>query len=138
MTYRAHIAGALVFGAGLCYLEERAGIAWNPIIVAAGSILGGLLPDIDIPRSFIGSRVKWLSKRIHKRFGHRTLTHSLLFLAAMTMLFGMLDYNLGLSVGVGVLSHIVLDILTPGARGVALFYPVSKKRVYPRIRKRRR
>lgn len=133
MTYRAHVAGAVLFGAGLCYLEKKAGIDWNPLVNAAGSIFGGLIPDIDIPRSFVGSRVKWLSKWIHKTFGHRTITHSVWFLIGMMALFDLIDRNLALAVATGVLSHIVLDILTPKARGVALFYPVSRRRVYLRF-----
>ncbi|MBE5962178.1 MAG: metal-dependent hydrolase [Lachnospiraceae bacterium] len=130
MTYKAHVTGALIFGAGLCYLENRAGMDCNPMVIAVGSIFGGLIPDIDIPRSFVGSRVKSVSKWIHKTFGHRTITHSIWFLAGMSALFDLVDRNLAIAVAVGVLSHIVLDILTPRARGVALFYPVSRKRVY--------
>lgn len=45
-----------------------------------GGIVGGLLPDIDTVNSKIGRKLYPVSFVFQKAFGHRTLTHSLLFL----------------------------------------------------------
>ncbi|SUG55388.1 membrane protein [Salmonella enterica subsp. diarizonae] len=47
---------------------------WWHIIPSA--ILTCLLPDIDHPKSFLGQRLKWVSKPIARAFGHRGFTHS--------------------------------------------------------------
>jgi membrane-bound metal-dependent hydrolase YbcI (DUF457 family) len=48
---------------------------WWHIVPSA--ILTCLLPDIDHPKSFLGQRLKWISKPIARAFGHRGFTHSL-------------------------------------------------------------
>jgi inner membrane protein len=53
------------------------------------------------------------SAQIWKRVGHRTFTHSLAFLA--------LSYIAGPAAFLGLLSHILLDLLTPS--GVQLAWP---------------
>lgn len=73
---------------------------------------GALLPDIDQASSTLGSRCKpiaWLLQ-------HRGVTHSLLFAALCGVLYPYL--------GLGVLSHIVLDMLN--RKGVMLFWPFRK------------
>ncbi len=49
---------------------------WWHIVPSA--ILTCLLPDIDHPKSFLGQRLKWISKPVARVFGHRGFTHSLL------------------------------------------------------------
>ena len=49
--------------------------------VAAFAVLGALLPDVDTPTSLIGKLVLPLARLLERRFGHRTVTHSLLGLA---------------------------------------------------------
>lgn len=79
-------------------------------------IIGSLLPDIDNPESIIGTLFKRLSEKIYEKCNHRGLTHSLLFAAPLMVI---------PSLGIGVLSHLVLDLLTNN--GVQLMYP-SKNR----------
>ncbi|MEG0579902.1 MAG: metal-dependent hydrolase, partial [Niameybacter sp.] len=61
-----------------------------------------------------------------RRFGHRKATHSLLavvsLMGLMYVLFG--KNYIGLGVGLGYLSHLLLDMLNP--RGVPLLYPFTK------------
>lgn len=45
-----------------------------------------LLPDADLPTSKLGRALFWLSTRLEKRFGHRTLTHSFIAIAAVALL----------------------------------------------------
>ena len=54
---------------------------WWHIVPSA--ILTCLLPDIDHPKSFLGQRLKWISKPVARAFGHRGFTHSLFAVFAM-------------------------------------------------------
>ncbi|MBZ3672614.1 metal-dependent hydrolase [Salmonella enterica subsp. enterica serovar Senftenberg] len=98
---------------------------WWHIIPSA--ILTCLLPDIDHPKSFLGQRLKWVSKPIARAFGHRGLP---------IVCWRSLPYWRPLSQGsdtwiipadalqgmvLGYLSHIVADMLTPA--GVPLLWP---------------
>ena len=49
-------------------------------------ILGSLLPDVDSPNSSLGRIVPFVSIPLERRYGHRTITHSLLALFALAAL----------------------------------------------------
>jgi len=85
------------------------GLSWP--LLGLG-LLFSILPDVDTPKSLPG-RLFPLSSQLNSRFGHRTATHSLLFLAA-SLVFGPAAF-------LGALSHILLDLLTPS--GVQLAWP---------------
>ncbi|MBI5472613.1 MAG: metal-dependent hydrolase [Ignavibacteriae bacterium] len=110
------------------------GIALSPLNAITIGI-SSLLPDIDTEASRIGRLVPFISGRIEKRFGHRTLTHSLLFvllLAAVLspLLFLNLNLDLYLCFIIGYATHPFLDTMT--VNGVRLFYPFSElKCVFP-------
>ena len=108
MIALTHIAFALLVGN---YLEL------NLILVAILSIL----PDIDNPGSPVGRLLKPISKRIYARFGHRSITHSLMFLDLATIIGFVHSVGLGLTILVGIGSHILLDSLTYA--GVQLLFP---------------
>ncbi|MDG1482856.1 MAG: metal-dependent hydrolase [Myxococcota bacterium] len=65
-------------------------------------------------------------------FGHRGASHSLVFAAGMGALIGGLSrrLRLGLLVAVVVASHPLLDALTDGGLGVALWWPQEETRVF--------
>lgn len=94
--------------------------------------IGGLLPDLDHPKSALGRRIPLVSTPISRIFGHRGITHSLL--AVVVMLLGLLTMTLQYQwsfVGwlvppilVGYLSHILGDSFTPS--GVPIFWPKPK------------
>lgn len=46
------------------------------IVICA--ILGSIAPDLDHPNSTIGRLFPWVSNRVDRRYGHRTLTHSII------------------------------------------------------------
>jgi inner membrane protein len=73
MMYKTHIASSLAVGAGV------ANIFGTPFSIGyvVGLTLGSLLPDIDEPNSYLGRRSLGISYLIHKKLGHRGLTHSL-------------------------------------------------------------
>lgn len=98
---------------------------WWHIIPSA--ILTCLLPDIDHPKSFLGQRLKWVSKPIARAFGHRGFTHSLLAVFALLATFYLkvpdtwiIPADALQGMVLGYLSHIVADMLTPA--GVPLLY----------------
>ena len=99
---------------------------WWHIVPSA--ILTCLLPDIDHPKSFLGQRLKWISKPIARAFGHRGFTHSLLAVFALLATFYLkvpeswfIPADALQGMVLGYLSHILADMLTPA--GVPLLWP---------------
>ncbi|MBU8906116.1 metal-dependent hydrolase [Desertibacillus haloalkaliphilus] len=99
----------------------------SPTIFYVSAIIGSMIPDICHPNSMIGRRLKVISKPLNKAFGHRTITHSLLFLLAIYWITSQLptSYSSEIQVGLtaGMISHFILDAMT--ARGIQLFYPIK-------------
>ncbi len=98
---------------------------WWHIVPSA--ILTCLLPDIDHPKSFLGQRLKWISKPIARAFGHRGFTHSLLAVFALLATFYLkvpegwfIPADALQGMVLGYLSHILADMLTPA--GVPLLW----------------
>jgi inner membrane protein len=129
MTARTHIP----FGQFLyLLLLTTSGIglnAANALAVAAGSVL----PDIDTGASIVGHAFHRLSGFIERKFGHRTLTHSVagLCLVALVVLPAwFLAPHIYLCFLAGWGSHAILDTMT--INGARLFYPFSSVRcVFP-------
>ena len=105
--------------------------------ICFGVLLGSILPDIDHPNSFISKKARITSFFASKAFKHRTTTHSLLvnlvFYTLLSSLICRFDLPLKYclikflnSLGIGIVSHILLDMLTVG--GVAILYPITSKR----------
>jgi len=93
-------------------------------------LLGALLPDIDTTKSVIGRLVKPVAKIINRKYGHRTITHSLIALIGLTAVISAFQaaYFPGLAIaqvfGLAYASHLLLDMVT--VQGIPLFYPFSK------------
>ncbi|MBX2991495.1 MAG: metal-dependent hydrolase [Bacteroidetes bacterium] len=112
------------------------GVALSPINAIVVGI-ASLLPDVDTQASTVGKLIPFISKRIERRFGHRTLTHSVMFIVSLAIVFSPLlilnlDLNLDLYLCflIGYASHPFLDTMT--VNGVKLFYPFSNvKCVFP-------
>lgn len=94
--------------------------------------VASLLPDMDLPPSKIGRLFWFVSVPLERRFGHRTLTHSLLMLGSVAVVSYPLTWlqplYWGCAVG-GYGSHLWLDMLN--VRGVDLFWPSSARLVAP-------
>ena len=129
MNCTMHSFGAVVAACGIYYLGNKLGVELNPIYLVAGSVSGGLIPDIDHPKSKMGKMMQPISVLIMAIVGHRTLTHSLLFSIIIGILVGMINLSLGVGIFFGILSHIILDLLTSNTNGVAFLYPFYKKRI---------
>jgi len=106
-------------------------------VVGLGTLLagiGGLLPDLDHPKSILGRKLWFISHPLSAVVGHRGITHSLLatifMLIGLTVVTAQPQYAayrwIVAPLCVGYLSHIAGDMLTPP--GVPLFYP--KKKTY--------
>ena len=74
MLAATHIAfsSTLYLGGAAVFEYETSIITWA--IVA----LFSLMPDIDLPTSKVGRPLFFISVPMEKRFGHRTITHSVI------------------------------------------------------------
>ena len=128
MTLGTHVAFAsvLYLGGATLFGYRPDWIGW--LLAAAAS----LLPDVDLPPAKIGRLFWFLSVPLERRFGHRTLTHSLVALSAVAALTGPLmaiDATYFWAVVGGYWSHLWIDMLN--IRGVDLFWPSPLRVVTP-------
>ncbi len=104
--------------------------------VALASSLAALLPDIDHPESLVGRVFHPLSKFIQRKYGHRTVTHSVFAVLAVALALAPLLalgflFQLGkfhswyAALLISFSSHIFIDLFNKS--GVRLFAPVSQK-----------
>jgi inner membrane protein len=131
-----HIVGGTVF-TGL-YLSM-----WNQNIFGQPHLLFftaffALLPDIDHTKSLIGKPFFPIAVFLDKKFGHRTITHSILCYLFLALITGITEtilnnaYNTpegekGIITSIflwAYASHLIFDMLT--IQGVPLFYPFKK------------
>lgn len=122
MRAPTHIVFSLLAATGAFSL---ASVSLHRDLPAVGwTILGSLLPDIDSPQSTLGRLLPFVSTRIERRWGHRTVTHCLLALAALAVLtvplalFHLAGYAALL---IGFLSHLLADCATK--TGLPLLHP---------------
>lgn len=86
----------------------------------------GLLPDIDTQSSYIGRIFPEVSRFIERKYGHRTITHSLLALFLIGFLTRLLTVDWWLfTAAYG--SHIILDMIVGGRAGVMLLWPLPQR-----------
>jgi inner membrane protein len=127
----------LSFGLGDAPLASQLDLG----ILAAATAIGALLPDLDAAQSKIkhlsvaGAKpMMVVSQIIHRRWGHRSLLHSLLGLGLMAVLGIVVVLSLGVpalawqilfALLVGYASHLVADACTKS--GIPLLYPNRKR-----------
>ncbi|MFH1684549.1 MAG: metal-dependent hydrolase [Candidatus Margulisiibacteriota bacterium] len=135
----------------LAVFGVQSGLHWSIFLFA---ILGSIFPDIDHPRSTIGRLLHAISVPIERKYGHRTITHSLIGWGIATLIFGVFvfvlvaviqlipNFGFGLSelgprwvaaFSISYLSHLFLDMLN--RRGSQMFWPNSGRDVIPRNQK---
>jgi inner membrane protein len=130
----------------LAVFGVKAGLHWSIILV---TVLGSVLPDIDLPKSIIGRIFPFISKPLERKFGHRTITHSLIGWLIASVAFGLVVLGVVITKGattaplqdglairwisafsIGYISHLILDMFNP--RGSQLFWPNLGRDVIPR------
>lgn len=131
MKYQSH----LVIAAAAVTLTQPWHQPSLPMVaIYAMGLLGGLLPDIDHPKSFIGSKVPLLPTLLFRYGGgHRGVTHSLLALSLLTAAGFFLAAVLGFqdnaavcwSLGLGYASHLGADLITN--RGIPALWPLRQR-----------
>ena len=115
------------------------GIPLSPANAIATGV-ASVMADVDTEASTIGKILPFISRRIERRYGHRTLTHSILFcvlLSIVTLPLLWLDLfhrlvggNFLVCLLCGYISHPLLDTMT--IHGTKLLYPFSNaKCVFP-------
>lgn len=128
MKGKAHVICGLACGIGTALLGKF-NIPECMTVVAA-STLFSVVPDVDLPDSKLGHIIKPVSKFINKVFGHRTFTHSGLWLipfVGLAWYFYNTEYfAVFAGMFIGLLSHLISDTLTKG--GVPWLWPFKKKR----------
>lgn len=125
MTTPNHIAGGIVF-TGVFTSLWNVNIFADPYYLGA-TVFASILPDIDNPKSIIGKPFYPISKWLYRRYGHRTITHSLLFCILTTLLvyiaerLHLIPTSFSIITFFAIFGHILLDMLT--VAGVPLLYP---------------
>ena len=130
MMASSHISFAATLWWLYCLMMGYSITGFHTLVAA----MGGLMPDLDHPKSVLGRRLPFISLPLSSLFGHRGFTHSLIMVVLMFVGLAYVtahpDYSIGrwmvMPLCVGYLSHILGDALTPS--GVPLFYP--KKTTY--------
>ena len=129
MEGKTHKIGGLIVGLGLI-----SAIPQHPLAMVGTvgcSVIGSLFPDLDKRNSTISKKAKvvgWITSAIFK---HRGLMHSLLpYTMVYPLLLPLINHPASVFLTgwyFGVLSHLLLDMLTP--EGIPILAPISKKRV---------
>jgi len=126
MKAPAHIATGFTFTGILCSIFDiNIFSSYTTTIVC---ICFSLLPDIDTTKSLFGKIFYPVAYLLSRKFGHRTITHSLLFLLFVLFIFKILVYfevikntDLTMIACFALFSHLILDMFT--ISGVPFFYP---------------
>ncbi|MDS9470739.1 metal-dependent hydrolase [Sporosarcina pasteurii] len=120
MTGKTHILGGIAASLAYAHIANE-----DPMILVGAGIVGALLPDICHSGSKLGRKLPLLSKIINTLFGHRTFTHSILFLVLIASLMNAFFPNDVVKTGilVGMVSHYILDMAT--RNGIKLFFPLN-------------
>ena len=126
MKAPAHITAGFTFTGVLCSIFDIN--IFSSYRTTLLCVFCSLLPDIDTTKTIMGKTLYPFAKFINRQFGHRTITHSFLFLLLIfSSCKGLVYFNIVTNPNFtmiscfSVLSHIILDMFT--VSGVPFFYP---------------
>lgn len=118
------IGGYVITGTFAAFAGEN---IWQTKSNIACVLVCSLLPDIDLPKSPISLPIRPLSRWINRKYGHRTITHSIwamILVILLAWLFGLSP----LICGIAFFSHLFLDMMTKS--GVPILYPLYPANEY--------
>ncbi|QFF98078.1 metal-dependent hydrolase [Psychrobacillus glaciei] len=120
MTGNTHIVGGIAASLAFAQITN-----YNPVILVGAGIIGALIPDICHGGSTIGRKFPIVSRLVNGIFGHRSFTHSLVFLLLMGALLHSFLTNESITAGIliGMSSHFILDMATKN--GIKLLFPLK-------------
>ncbi|RMG25303.1 MAG: metal-dependent hydrolase [Methanobacteriota archaeon] len=104
----------------------------DPMFAVAGvaGMIGAIAPDIDHMKSKAGRALPMISFIVSRLCDHRGATHSIAMILMILYFLSMFTHGLwaffGIMFTIGMLSHILADML---CGGVQLFWPITKKRI---------
>ena len=129
MTGKTHASCGILVGA--LAIEYYKTDLFTSVTIVVLAVIASLLPDICHTQSKIGRKIRILSFFIRLLFGHRTFTHSILFIVIIGLGLYVIQtpQYYFMTIITGLISHVILDMLTP--RGVKLFYPVPISVKFP-------
>ncbi len=130
MMALTHVAIGTVGCAGLAALF---GVDISPPVLGAAA-LGSLLPDVDTPSSRAGFCVYPLALWLERKFGHRTVTHSITGIGVCALLFSPLllfawGHTPFMALVCGFALHLAGDACTKA--GIPLMWPRRERWVFP-------
>ncbi|MDT3960157.1 metal-dependent hydrolase [Staphylococcus kloosii] len=122
MTGKTHASCGVLVGA--LAIEYYKTDLFTSVTIVVLAVIASLLPDICHTQSKIGRKIRVLSFFIRLLFGHRTFTHSILFIVIIGFALYVIQtpQYYFITIITGLISHVILDMLTP--KGVKLFYPI--------------
>lgn len=130
MTLPNHLLGGVVITGVFAATVNGLNLLAAPEYLVVTTI-ASVLPDLDNPVSPISRLAPGIARWINRRYGHRTLTHSLTALISLTLCCAILEraftpnsLSLSFFFAWGYFSHLLLDMCT--IQGVKLFYPFQK------------
>lgn len=94
----------------------------TPPLVLILALCLSLAPDLDTPKSLIGSLIKPASTAIERRFGHRTATHSIAALCLISAVAFVILRSHWQVLAAAYASHLLIDLLI-GRSGIMLLWP---------------
>lgn len=123
MLFRTHLAFSFLIALYLIdFLKVK-----NQILFMIILLFFSIFPDVDEKSSKIFKKLRPFSY-LAVLFGHRNIFHTVYFPIAIALVFFIFNLNLlSIAVLIGYLLHLLLDLTTK--QGIALFYPLSKKRI---------
>lgn len=129
MSGTNHVVGGTVF-TGIFASFWNVNIFSEPLFLFFTAFFA-ILPDADHVKSPIGKAFYPIAKWLNTKYGHRTITHSLVFYVSGFFLVSFIesifrkgDFTYTLIYGFAFFSHLLFDMMTKA--GIPLFWPFKK------------